>query len=159
MLQAQIDILDDAGQTEESVTILGSGQVSLGRRETGGYLHADEAAPDLAVITQDGARVLIEVKVPNVLQRDEVFVAKGSYDLTFARSAYLAFLEATRRRYLRVKQVAVSGQLLRGNAIIHMSSPSLIDRARAAAERGAARGRGAGDAGDLIFGSAPGRFW
>jgi len=78
MLQAQIDIVDEAGHTEESVTIVGSGRVSLGARQTGGYLHADEAAPDLAVIAQDGGRVSIEVKAANALQRDNAFLATGS---------------------------------------------------------------------------------
>lgn len=76
MLQAQIEIVDEAGHTEESVTILGSGWVSLGMRETGGYLHADEAAPDLAVIAQDGTRVSIQVKVPNALQHDDAFLRR-----------------------------------------------------------------------------------
>lgn len=78
MLQAQIEIVDEAGRTEESMTILGSGRVSLGARQTGGYLHADEAATDLAVITQEDARVSINVKMANALERDRAFITPGS---------------------------------------------------------------------------------
>jgi len=105
MLQAQIDIVDEAGDTEESVTILGSGRISLGTRQTGGYLHADEAPPDLAVIVQDGARVSIEVKVANALQQDNVFIARGSFDLAPAQPATVAFIEQL-RRYVKVKQIS-----------------------------------------------------
>jgi hypothetical protein len=144
VLQAQIDILDEAGRPKESMTILGSGRVSLGKRQTGRYLHVDEAAPDLVVIRQDGTRVSIEVKASNVLQRDDVFVAKGSFELEPAHGEFLAFLEATRGYLLRVKQVVVRGELLCGSAIIHhapsspMPASSLMDRAQASAKRGAA---------------------
>jgi hypothetical protein len=146
VLQAQIDILDEAGRPQESMTILGTGRVSLGKRQTGRYLHADEAEPDLVVIMQDGTRLLIEVKASNALQRDDIFVAEGSFEVEPIHGeflAFLVFLEATRHR-LRVKQVEVSGELLCGNAIIHhvpaSSTPasSLIDRAQASAKRGAA---------------------
>jgi hypothetical protein len=140
MLQAQIDIVDEAGHTEESVTILGSGRISLGTRQTGGYLHADEAAPDLAVIIQDGARVSIEVKVANALQRDNVFMARGFLDLGPAQAGTVAFIEQV-RRYVKVKQIFVSGDLLSGGAVIH-STPSsfpssLVRRAQASAAQGA----------------------
>jgi len=136
MLQAQIDIVDEAGHTEESVTIVGSGRVSLGTRASGGYLHADEAAPDLAVIAQDGTRVSIEVKAENALQHDDAYIATGSFDLTPAQSVTVAFIERL-RRYVRVRQVTVNGELLRGGAIIHTTPSSLISRAQASAARGA----------------------
>ena len=136
MLQAQIDIVDEAGHTEESVTILGSGRVSLGARQTGGYLHVDEAAPDLAVIVQDGSRVSLEVKVANALQRDNSFIALGHLDLATVRNNLLAFIEQS-RRYLRVTQLDVNGELLCGNAVIHTTPSSLLRRARATAARGA----------------------
>jgi hypothetical protein len=136
MLQAQIDIVDEAGHTEESVTILGSGQVSLGTRETGGYLHADEAAPDLAVITQDGTSVSIDVKVANALQRDNVFIARGSFDLGPANQTTISFVEHI-RRYVKVKQIFVNSELLSGGAVIHSTPSSLIARARASIARGA----------------------
>jgi hypothetical protein len=136
MLQAQIEIVDEDGQTEESVTILGSGRVSLGTRQTGGYLHADEAAPDLAVITQDGGRVSIEVKVANSLQRDNVFIAFGSIDVALAQKAFVAFIERS-RRFIKVKQTVVNGELLSGGAVIHTTPSSLVRRAQASAARGA----------------------
>lgn len=135
MLQAQIDIIDEAGHTEESVTIVGSGRVSLGTRDPGGYLHADEAASDLAVICQEGTRVSIEVKVANALQRDNTFVGIGSFDLSPARDA-IAFVKQL-HRYVRVKQLVVHGELLRGGAIIHTTPSSLVRRAQASAARGA----------------------
>jgi hypothetical protein len=136
MLQAQIDIIDEAGRTEESVTIVGSGRISLGTRATGGHLHVDEAAPDLAMIAQDGARVSIEVKVANALQRDNAFIATGSLDLGQPGNATVAFVERL-RRYVRVKQVNVNGELLRGAAIIHTTPSSLLRRAQASASQGA----------------------
>jgi hypothetical protein len=93
MLQAQIEIVDEAGQTEESVTIIGSGRVSLGTRQTGGYLHADEAANDIAVIVQDGARVSIDVKVEDALQGDSDVIALGSLEVASAQRAFSAFIE------------------------------------------------------------------
>jgi len=134
MLQAQIDIVDEAGQTEESVTILGSGRVSLGTRETGGYLHADEAGVDLAVITQDGERLLIQVKAPNSLQRDNTFIAKGSFNLSFEH-ALVAFI-LQHGRYLKVKQTAVNGELISGGAVIHSTPSSLDARVRASIAQG-----------------------
>lgn len=138
MLQAQIDIVDEAGQTEESVTILGSGRVSLGTRQTGGYLHADEAAPDIAVIAHDGKRVLIQVKRANSLQRDHVFLAEGPSDLAALKDILLAFIEPF-QRYVRVKQMVVDGELWGPSAVIHTmsSSLSLIRRAQESAARGA----------------------
>jgi hypothetical protein len=136
MLQAQIDIIDETGHTEESVTIVGSGRVWLGMRDTGGYLHADEAAPDLAVICQEGTRVSIEVKVANALQRDNALVGIGSFELAPARDATIAFVEQL-HRYVRVKQLVVHGELLRGGAIIHTTPSSLVRRAQASAARGA----------------------
>jgi hypothetical protein len=136
MLQAQIDIVDEAGHTEESVTILGPGRVSLGTRRTGGYLHADEDAPDLAVITQDGERVSIEVKVANSLQRDNTFIAMGSINLSFAQHALVAFIQQL-RRYVKVKQTVVTGELMSGGAVIHSTPSSLLARARASIARGA----------------------
>ncbi len=136
MLQAQIEIVDEAGHTEESATILGSGRVSLGTRQTGGYLHADEAAPDLAVIVQEGARVSIEVKVANALQRDSAFIALGSLDLASVRNTTVAFIEQL-RRYVKVKQIFVNGELLSGGAVIHSTTSSLVRRAQASAARGA----------------------
>lgn len=135
MLQAQIDIVDEAGHTEESVTILGSGRVSLGTRDTGGYLHADEAAPDLAVIAQNGAHVSIEVKAANSLQRDNNLMATGSFTLSFAQHALVAFILQL-RRYVKIKQTVVNGELLSGGAVIHSTPSSLIGRARASIARG-----------------------
>jgi hypothetical protein len=140
MLQAQIDIVDEAGHTEETVTILGAGRVSLGTRQTGGYLHADEAAPDLAVIVHDGAGVSIEVKVANALQRDNSFIALGHLDLAATHNSLVAFIEQL-RRYIKVNQIFVSGELLRGGAVIHTAPSSLLSRARASATRGAAEVR------------------
>src|SRR5882724_7162471 len=124
MLQAQIDIVDEAGHTEESVTILGSGRVSLGARPTGGYLHADEAAPDLAVIAQDGERVWIQVKVANALQRDNTFIATGAFDFSLAQPALIAFVLHL-RRFIKVQQTVVSGELMSGGAVIHSTPSSL----------------------------------
>ena len=98
MLQAQIDIIDEAGHTEDSVTILGRGQVSLGFRN-GSYLHSDEAQPDLAVISHDGARVLVQVKAANMLRRDNQLLAIGSVPVTTA-PAFVVFIAAL-RRYVR----------------------------------------------------------
>jgi hypothetical protein len=136
MLQAQIDIVDEAGHTEESVTILGSGRVSLGTRQTGGYLHADEAAPDLAVIVHDGERISIDVKVANSLQRDNAFIAKGSFLFSFVQPAVVAFILQL-RRYVKVKQTVVSGELMSGGAVIHSPPSSLVSRAHASIARGA----------------------
>jgi hypothetical protein len=137
MLQAQIEILDEAGHTEESMTILGSGRVSVGTRQTGGYLHADEAATDLAVIVQDGPRVSIDVKVANALQRDNGFITQGSLDLAPMRNTAIAFIEQL-RRYVKVKQIFVNGELLRGGgAVIHSTTSSLIRRAQASSAQGA----------------------
>jgi hypothetical protein len=136
MLQAQIEIVDEAGHTEESMTILGSGRVSLGTRQTGGYLHADEAAPDLAVIYHDGTHVSIEVKVANALQRDGSFIGLGRLELAAARKGVVAFIEQL-RRYVKVKQIFVTGELLNGNAVIHTAPSSLISRAEASAAQGA----------------------
>ena len=136
MLQAQIEIVDEAGHTEESVTIVGSGRVSLGTSPEGGYLHADEAATDLAVIAHDGERVSIDVKVENALQRDSAFITRGSVDLASTQHPMVAFIEQA-RRYVRVKQVFVSGELLRGGAVIHSMPSSLVRRAQASAARGA----------------------
>jgi hypothetical protein len=135
MLQAQIDIVDEAGQTEESVTILGPGRVSLGMRPSGGYLHVDEAAPDLAVITQDGGLLSIDVKVAGSLQRDNNFIAKGSLSLSFAPHALVAYILQL-RRYVKVKQTVVNGELMSGGAVIHSTSSSLLDRARVAIAQG-----------------------
>jgi hypothetical protein len=135
MLQAQIDIVDEAGHTEESVTIVGAGRVSLGTRQTGGYLHADEAAPDFAVITQDGERVSIDVKVANSLQRDNTFIAKGAFNLSFAPHALVAFVLQL-RRYVRVKQTVVHGELMSGGAVIHSTPSSLIARVQASIAQG-----------------------
>ena len=135
MLQAQIDIVDEAGHTEESVTILGSGRVSLGARPTGGYLHADEAAPDLAVIAQDGERVWIQVKVANALQRDNTFIATGAFDFSLAQPALIAFVLHL-RRFIKVQQTVVSGELMSGGAVIHSTPSSLTSRARASIAQG-----------------------
>jgi hypothetical protein len=137
MLQAQIDIVDEAGHTEESITILGTGRVSLGIRPRGGYLHADEAAPDLAVIVHDGVQLSIEVKVANSLQRDNSFIGLGRLDLATTRNNMVVFIEQL-HRYVKVKQIFVTGELLSGSAVIHTTPSSLITRARASAAQGAA---------------------
>src|SRR5262249_54003941 len=136
MLQAQIDIVDEAGHTEESVTIVGSGRVSVGTRQTGGYLHADEAATDLAVIIQEGSRLSIDGKVANALQRDAGPIAPGPFEVASAQQALVAFIEQV-RRYVKVKQIFVNGELLRGGAVIHTASSSLVRLAQASAARGA----------------------
>jgi hypothetical protein len=125
MLLAQIEIVDETGHIEESMTIIGSGRVSLGRRQTGGYLHVDEIATDLAVIVQGGGRVSIEVKVENSLQHEATFVARGSLDLASAQNERLGFVEQV-RRYVEVKQVFVSGELLSGSAIVRNMVPSSL---------------------------------
>jgi hypothetical protein len=136
MLQAQIDIVDEAGHTEESVTLVGPGRIALGTRQAGGYLHATEAPRDLAVITQLGNRISIEVKVANALQRDSGFIPPGSLELAPSQNATVAFIEQL-RRYVKVRQVFVSGELLSGSAVIHTTPSSLVTRARASAARGA----------------------
>jgi len=136
MLQAQIEILDEAGHTKESVTIVGSGRVSLGARQAGGYLHANEAATDLAVIIQEGSRVSIEVKVANALQRDAGPIAPGPFEVGSAKQALVAFIEQI-RRYVKVKQIFVNGELLSGGAVIHTAPSSLVRLAQASAARGA----------------------
>ncbi len=136
MLQAQIEILDEAGHTEESVTLLGSARVSLGIRPSGGYLHVDEAAPDLAVIVHDGERVSIEVKAANSLQRDNAFLATGAFKVSFAQHALVAFILQL-RRYVKVTQIVVNGELMSGGAVIHSTRPSVLSRARASIARGA----------------------
>jgi hypothetical protein len=135
MLQAQIDIVDEAGHTEESVTIVGSGRVSLGQRPTGGYLHADEADTDLAVIVLD-LMLSINVKIKNALRLDTGLLAQGPLDLTDTRTDVSAVMEGLRRR-LHVKQVLVNSELWSGGAVIHTIPSSLIARAEASAARGA----------------------
>jgi hypothetical protein len=49
----------------------------------------------------------------------------------------VAFIEEA-RRYVKVKQVFVSGELLRGGAVIHSTPSSLLRRAQASAAQGAA---------------------
>jgi len=136
MLQAQIEIVDEAGRTEESMTILGSGRVSLGARQTGGYLHADEAATDLVVIIQEDARVSINVKVANAIECDSAFIAPGSVHHVSTHHAMVAFIEQA-RRYVKVKQIFVNGELLSGDAIIYYGPSSLVRRAQASAALGA----------------------
>ncbi|HET7501772.1 MAG TPA: hypothetical protein VFK02_12230 [Kofleriaceae bacterium] len=137
MLQARIDIVDETGHTEESVTILGSGRISVGPRPNGGYLHADEAGVDCAVVTQEGARLLIQVKSPNALQRDNAFIPCGELDLGPAQNTAIAFIQQL-RRYLKVTQLVVSGELLSGGAVIHSGAQSsLSTRTRASIAQGA----------------------
>jgi hypothetical protein len=118
------------------MTIVGSARVSVGTRQAGGYLHADEAAPDLAVIVHDGTHVSIEVKVANALQRDGAFIGLGRLELAAARKGMVAFIEQL-RRFIKVKQIFVTGELLSGNAVIHTTPSSLVSRAQALAARGA----------------------
>lgn len=146
MLQAQIDIVDEAGHTEESMTILGSGRVSLGARETGGYLHADEIETDLAVIVQDGTSVSIDVKEQNAHQPG-AHIKLELVEPGAAPRQHVMFIETLRRR-LEVRQVFVDGDLLQGNALFHtmvpaarvvpaMMSSSLIRRAQPLIAQGA----------------------
>lgn len=140
MLQAQIDIIDQAGHIEESATILGSGRVSVGTRLTGGYLHADEGSPDVVVVAQDGSRVWFEVKAANSLQLGEFFVGAGNHDITASATGganpIVAFIKEL-GRYLQVKLLIVSAEILSGNAVIRSTQSSLVSRARASAARGA----------------------
>jgi hypothetical protein len=138
MLQAQIDIVDESGHTEESATILGSGRVSIGKRATGGLLHADEAELDFVAVTQDGAEVVIQVKAAPNQNQGDTRIALGS-----AKKAFELFIEAVDRR-VKVTRVVAAGNLLRGNAIIHTPAPvndplasSLVRRTQALAARGA----------------------
>ena len=84
----------------------------------------------------DGERLLIQVKAPNSLQRDNTFIAKGSFNLSWEQHALVAFIQQL-RRYVKVKQIFVNGELLSGGAVIHSTTSSLVRRAQASAARGA----------------------
>ena len=136
MLQAQIEIVDETGHTEDSVTIVGSGRVSIGRRGTGALLHADEAEADYAVIEKSDEQVCIQVKIRDGWHEDVILFN----DL----KAYERFIHGLERS-LRIKRVLADGDLLQGSAIIRTIiasgnpvTSSLVRRAQASAERGAA---------------------
>src|SRR5262245_41574048 len=118
------------------MTILGSGRVAVGARGTGGYLHVDEALPDLAVIVHDGSSVSIEVKVANALQRDNTLIAPGRLEVAAAPDNMVAFIQQL-HRYLKVKQIFVTGELVQGRAVIHTKPSSVLSRAQALAAQGA----------------------
>lgn len=138
MLQAQIDIVDEAGHVEESMLIVGSGRVSIGTRPTGGYLHTDEAETDLIVVTRDGMQTLIQVKTGPASAPVPLFVEDGT-----TLRKHVSFIEAL-RRHLEIQQIFVAGALLQGNAIIQRVAPSgalsssLVRRAQASIARGTA---------------------
>jgi hypothetical protein len=131
MLQAQIEIVDESGRTEESARILGSGRVSIGKRTTGGLLHVDEAESDYGSVVKDGAEVVVQLKS-----------GSARYALDALHRAIDVFLDEA-VRHLKVTQVVADGDLLAGNAIIRTlpsSAPlgsSLVRRAQASAARGA----------------------
>lgn len=136
MLQAQIEIVDEAGHTEDLVTIVGAGQVSVGMR-AGSCLHTDEATPDLAVIWHSGSRVWVQVKAANALRQHDRYLAQGSIDVV--QPVFVAFIEAP-RRYLKVRPLRVDGAaLLAGGAVIRSTPSSFQSRLDEMAARGAQR--------------------
>jgi hypothetical protein len=149
MLQAQIEIVDEAGRVEDAVTIVGSGQVSVGMRD-GSYLHADEAAPDLAVIQHTGSQVLIVVKCTDTLRQDDRYLARGAIDIL--RPTLLIVpglpgivepgLPEVRPRYLKIKPLHIEGtELLSGGAVIRSTPSSFQSRLDEMAARGTQRVR------------------
>jgi hypothetical protein len=87
------------------------------------------------VITQDGGLLSIDVKVAGTLQRDNTFIARGSLNLSFAPHAVVAYILQL-RRYVKVTQTVINGELMSGGAVIHSMPSSLIDRARATIAQG-----------------------
>ena len=76
------------------------------------------------------------MKVANALQRDNGFITQGALDLAPMRNTTVAFIEQL-RRYVKVKQIFVNGELVQGGAVIHSATSSLIRRAQTSAARGA----------------------
>jgi hypothetical protein len=144
MLQAQIEIVDEGGRTEDSVTIVGSGEVSL-RMHNGSYLHVDiaglvkDSTSELAVISHSGSEITVQVKAGNALRQGGRYLAPGAVDV--AEVWFVAEIERF-RRVLKVRTVWVKGSaLLAGGAVIRSTPSSLQSRLDEMALRGTQRVR------------------
>ena len=144
VLQAQIEIIDELERTEDSVTIVGSGQVSLGMRN-GSYLHvneaglADDGGVDLALISHSGSQILVQVKAANALRQDNQYLALGPVNV--AEAWFVAVIERF-QRVLKVRSLRVEGSaLLVGGAVIRSTPSTLQSRLDEMAVRGTQRVR------------------
>jgi hypothetical protein len=139
LTEAQIEIVDDAGQVEDRVRIVGTGEVALA---TKGTLRLQVRADDLtdveAIVTLRDGAVTIEAKKHHALCVNDVFLPLAiPHDV---QRVLIAAISAV-KRYLHVRTVVdpTASLMSPGGAVIR-DQPSEFERWLAAsAARGAAK--------------------
>lgn len=135
LAQALIEIVDESGTTEDSVMIMGPGEISLGARD-GTYLHVDRASPDIAVILQTGDQLSIQIKLDDAIRQDEDFLAIGPIVVP-GNTEFIGFIQKL-QRFVRVRSIMIEAALLTVNGVVFRTQRSRLQQL---ADRSIAVGR------------------
>ena len=139
LTEAQIELVDDAGNVEDRVRIVGTGEVALATRGTSRLEVTPEDLTEIdAVIRVRDGVVTIEAKKHQVLWVDDVSLPMATpRDI---QRALIAFVSAV-RRYLHVRTVVnPSASLMSPGGAVIRDQPTEFERWLAAsAARGAAK--------------------
>jgi hypothetical protein len=139
LTEARIEIVDDTGQIEDRVRIVGTGEIVLATKGTSRLQMTsdDPADVDAIIRLRDGA-VIIEAKKHQALRVDDAFL---SMEKPRDVHQQLTALIVAVRRHLHVRVVVDPTSLLMssGGLVIREQPSELVRWASAAAARGAVK--------------------
>jgi hypothetical protein len=139
LTEAQIEIVDDSGQVEDRVRIVGNGEVALATKGTSRFqLTSDDPADVDAIIRLRDGAVTVEARKHQALRVDDAFLPMEK-----PRDVHqqLRALVVAVRRHLHVTTAVVPTSSLMGSGgVVIRDQPSELARqAAAAAAKGVAR--------------------
>lgn len=137
LTEAQIEIVNDAGQVEDRVRIVGTGQVALATRGTCRFHVPSDNPSDVdAVITLSDGVVVLEAKTHEALRVDGVFLRAA--DRREVEHELVASITALSRHIHVLTFVSETEWLMSsGGAVIRTQPSELESWAVASAARGA----------------------
>jgi hypothetical protein len=139
LTEAQIEIVDDAGNVEDRVRIVGTGEVALATTDRAWLQLTPEDPADVdAIIALRGGSVTIEAKKDQALRVDDEFLPRATpRDVPQGLTALIAAV----RRTLRVRTLEVPNASLMspGGAVIREETSEFERWLSESAARGAAK--------------------
>ncbi|HWO18819.1 MAG TPA: hypothetical protein VNO30_08580 [Kofleriaceae bacterium] len=136
LTEAQIEIVDETGNVEDRVRIVGTGEVALATTGTS-WLQLPSDAPaeiDAIIVLRDGA-VTIEAKKFEALRVDDEFLPMAKP--RDVQRGLVALIAAVRRHlHVTTVEVPTASLMSPAGAVIREQSSELERQAAAAAEKG-----------------------
>jgi hypothetical protein len=141
LTEAQIEVVDDDGNVEDRVRIVGTGEVALATKDRAWLQLTSEDPADVdAIITLRNGAVTIEARKAHALRVGDVFLPMAKP--RDVHQQLVAFIVAVRRTlHVRTVEIPTASLMSPGGAVIRDHPSELVRQASASAAKGIAKVR------------------